>query len=340
MHTTATSIALTTTTIETTPCLDNKSVSSVTTAASEDSSSFISKNKNKTKKSGSKTETNEEGESEKPQKKRQRISPEQFKVLMAEFEKTNSPNLETRDRLGEQLGMSSRHIQVWFQNRRSKMRREMKMKAMKHREDPFVYPSMPYKPRNMDYSYSPPTPPPPPPPAPLSSSPSSSSSLSSSSQPTTQHHPYPTYSYHHYYATTQQHQQPPSQSSAALFDYPPEQQQQYPPPPHPHHSSSSQSSVTSSSSESLTSPTSTAHPHHHTTTPTRSTTATAATENNAYFNTYPYNPTSLSYPPTPELSPDMSPIDVLAVAAEYARKCDEITSAQERGGTWRPWECH
>jgi len=55
--------------------------------------------------------------------KRKRISPEQLKALLEIFQKTDTPSSEVRERLAEQLNMSKREVQVWFQNRRAKASR-------------------------------------------------------------------------------------------------------------------------------------------------------------------------------------------------------------------------
>lgn len=56
-------------------------------------------------------------------KKRQRTSAEQLAVLERIFETDKMPNQQTRMRLAEQLCMSSRRVQIWFQNKRAKVKR-------------------------------------------------------------------------------------------------------------------------------------------------------------------------------------------------------------------------
>lgn len=56
-------------------------------------------------------------------KKRQRTSPDQLSVLEQIFETDKMPNQQKRLKLAEQLGMSSRRIQIWFQNKRAKVKR-------------------------------------------------------------------------------------------------------------------------------------------------------------------------------------------------------------------------
>eukprot|EP00727_Mastigamoeba_balamuthi_P010000 m51a1_g5622 putative homeobox transcription factor (240) ;mRNA; r:776638-777618 len=56
-------------------------------------------------------------------RKRQRTSPEQLDLLEQMFEQNTMPNQQTRLTLAAQLGMSARRIQIWFQNKRAKVRR-------------------------------------------------------------------------------------------------------------------------------------------------------------------------------------------------------------------------
>ncbi|KAL7309867.1 hypothetical protein PS15m_010696 [Mucor circinelloides] len=55
--------------------------------------------------------------------KRKRILPHQYKRLMETFEKTDTPSSEIRSKLADELDMTKREVQVWFQNRRAKMSR-------------------------------------------------------------------------------------------------------------------------------------------------------------------------------------------------------------------------
>lgn len=56
-------------------------------------------------------------------KKRQRTSPDQLAILEEMFETDKMPNQQTRVHLADRLGMSSRRVQIWFQNKRAKVKR-------------------------------------------------------------------------------------------------------------------------------------------------------------------------------------------------------------------------
>ncbi|CAG8707381.1 7830_t:CDS:2, partial [Racocetra persica] len=57
-------------------------------------------------------------------KRRRRLTEEETNILISTFEKVQKPDAEMRTRLAAQLNMSSRAIQVWFQNRRAKVKRD------------------------------------------------------------------------------------------------------------------------------------------------------------------------------------------------------------------------
>lgn len=57
-------------------------------------------------------------------KKRRRLLPEETACLIEAFEKSQRPSQETRDQLAARLRMSQRAIQIWFQNRRAKVKRD------------------------------------------------------------------------------------------------------------------------------------------------------------------------------------------------------------------------
>ncbi|RCH89574.1 hypothetical protein CU097_007045 [Rhizopus azygosporus] len=59
-------------------------------------------------------------------RKRTRTTPEQLAVLEKSFSMNPSPNSRVREQLSHQLGMPERSIQIWFQNRRAKMKSQAK----------------------------------------------------------------------------------------------------------------------------------------------------------------------------------------------------------------------
>jgi len=70
-------------------------------------------------------------------KKRQRTSPEQLAILEQIFETDKMPSQQIRTRLANQLGMSSRRVQIWFQNKRAKVKRGGPFGKEDGSEDPF-----------------------------------------------------------------------------------------------------------------------------------------------------------------------------------------------------------
>jgi len=54
--------------------------------------------------------------------KRKRKTPKQLAILESEFAKNPMPNKDIRERLGLTLGLTSRQVQIWFQNRRAKVK--------------------------------------------------------------------------------------------------------------------------------------------------------------------------------------------------------------------------
>lgn len=57
-------------------------------------------------------------------KKRKRtvLSAKQHKILLKSFQECAFPDAEKREELGKSLNMSSRTVQIWFQNQRQKMK--------------------------------------------------------------------------------------------------------------------------------------------------------------------------------------------------------------------------
>jgi len=66
-------------------------------------------------------------------KKRQRTSPDQLSILEQIFQTDKMPSQQTRVQLADQLGMSSRRVQIWFQNKRAKVKR-----GVGKSDDPFA----------------------------------------------------------------------------------------------------------------------------------------------------------------------------------------------------------
>lgn len=58
--------------------------------------------------------------------KRRRLTPQQLHLLETIFEKTCFPSAELRQQLGTHLGLSSRTIQIWFQNKRQSTRNKVR----------------------------------------------------------------------------------------------------------------------------------------------------------------------------------------------------------------------
>ncbi|CAK7224193.1 Transcription elongation factor SPT4 [Sporothrix bragantina] len=54
--------------------------------------------------------------------KRQRATQDQLTTLELEFNKNPTPNAETRVMIAEQINMTERSVQIWFQNRRAKIK--------------------------------------------------------------------------------------------------------------------------------------------------------------------------------------------------------------------------
>ncbi|PHZ14241.1 Homeodomain-like protein, partial [Rhizopus microsporus ATCC 52813] len=55
-------------------------------------------------------------------KKRARATPDQVSVLEGVFAINISPNSKLRRQLAEQLNMNERSVQIWFQNKRAKIK--------------------------------------------------------------------------------------------------------------------------------------------------------------------------------------------------------------------------
>lgn len=71
-----------------------------------------------------------ENKQETPIRKRTRATADQLSVLEDTFAINVSPNSKLRKQLAEQLEMSERSIQIWFQNRRAKVKHMQKRAQM------------------------------------------------------------------------------------------------------------------------------------------------------------------------------------------------------------------
>ncbi|KAI8981036.1 hypothetical protein BDB01DRAFT_795089 [Pilobolus umbonatus] len=67
-------------------------------------------------------------------RKRTRASSDQLSILEKSFNNNPSPNSRVREHLSRQLGMSERSIQIWFQNRRAKVKNIAKKTSILHEE--------------------------------------------------------------------------------------------------------------------------------------------------------------------------------------------------------------
>lgn len=56
--------------------------------------------------------------------KRKRLSNEESEILLEAFARNPRPNQDERNELAQKVGINSRNIQIWFQNRRAKLKRE------------------------------------------------------------------------------------------------------------------------------------------------------------------------------------------------------------------------
>jgi hypothetical protein len=63
---------------------------------------------------------------ERPSQKRKRITAEHMSLLEAIFDQNPLPPRKTKERIANELGLSVRRVQVWFQNRRAKKRRQLR----------------------------------------------------------------------------------------------------------------------------------------------------------------------------------------------------------------------
>ncbi|KAI7856828.1 Homeodomain-like protein, partial [Circinella umbellata] len=73
-------------------------------------------------------------------RKRTRATAEQLAVLEKTFSVNPSPNNRVREQLSRELGMSERSIQIWFQNRRAKVKNIAKRRMRAHSLGPYPPP--------------------------------------------------------------------------------------------------------------------------------------------------------------------------------------------------------
>ncbi|KAL2016756.1 hypothetical protein VTK56DRAFT_3104 [Thermocarpiscus australiensis] len=66
--------------------------------------------------------------------KRQRATQDQLTTLEMEFNKNPTPTAEVRERIAEEINMTERSVQIWFQNRRAKIKMLAK-KSLENGED-------------------------------------------------------------------------------------------------------------------------------------------------------------------------------------------------------------
>jgi len=66
--------------------------------------------------------------------KRQRATPDQLATLESEFNKNPTPTAQVRERIAEEINMTERSVQIWFQNRRAKIKMLAK-KSLENGED-------------------------------------------------------------------------------------------------------------------------------------------------------------------------------------------------------------
>lgn len=57
-------------------------------------------------------------------RKRQRLSEEALRILQEAFKRTRKPSATERNKLAKEVGLSERAVQIWFQNRRAKAKKD------------------------------------------------------------------------------------------------------------------------------------------------------------------------------------------------------------------------
>ncbi|KAJ9084449.1 hypothetical protein DSO57_1024349 [Entomophthora muscae] len=67
--------------------------------------------------------------------KRARATPEQQAFLESAFASNPSPNCKVRENMAQRVGMSERSIQIWFQNRRAKVKLNQRKASIAMQEE-------------------------------------------------------------------------------------------------------------------------------------------------------------------------------------------------------------
>lgn len=73
---------------------------------------------------------------------RAKISSEQLAVLVAAFEREPLPNLDQRQELAKVLGMTPRSVQIWFQNRRQRLKPQQQSTVRQQHPQSFGMPRL------------------------------------------------------------------------------------------------------------------------------------------------------------------------------------------------------
>ncbi|KAI9101107.1 hypothetical protein DFS34DRAFT_578471, partial [Phlyctochytrium arcticum] len=105
--------------ISTASSLGNISSHSTESSSSPHHSSNTNSHNNHQGRGGSPNSTNDNSG---PPKKRSRATPEQLAILEDTFATNTSPNAKLREILAGKVNMTERSIQIWFQNRRAKVK--------------------------------------------------------------------------------------------------------------------------------------------------------------------------------------------------------------------------